>query len=151
MLLEIAVEPAAAAAAPDARDVVARAVRAANAAAGPVEGSLGVLIADDAALRALNRTWRGKDRPTNVLSFPSAEMPSLVPKHLGDIAISYETALREAQAQGRPLAHHLSHLAVHGFLHLLGYDHRFDAAAEEMEEVERKVLARLGMPDPYGI
>jgi len=149
LLLEIVVEPAVAAAAPEARDVVARAIRAADATVGPVAGSLGVLITDDEAIRVLNRTWRGIDRPTNVLSFPAAETPSLAAKHLGDVAISYETTLREAQAQTRSSAHHLAHLAVHGFLHLLGYDHQSNAAAEEMEELERKVLARLGIPDPY--
>ena len=150
MRLEIVVEPAVADAAPEARDIVARAIRAADATVGPVEGSLGVLIADDAAIRVLNRTWRGIDRPTNVLSFPAAATPSVTAKHLGDVAISYETALREAQAEARPFAHHLAHLAVHGLLHLLGYDHQLDAAAEEMEELERKILARLGIPDPYG-
>jgi len=99
----------------------------------------------------LNRRWRGVDKPTNVLSFPAAAAPSTAPRYLGDIAISYETTIREAQAQARPFAHHLAHLAVHGFLHLLGYDHQSDAAAEEMEDLERKILARLGMPDPYGM
>jgi probable rRNA maturation factor len=74
----------------------------------------------------------------------------MAPKHLGDIAISYETAIREAEAEARPFPHHLAHLAVHGFLHLLGYDHQSDAAAEEMEALERKILARLEVPDPYG-
>jgi probable rRNA maturation factor len=78
-------------------------------------------------------------------------VPSIAPRQFGDIAISYETAIREAQAEARPFAHHLAHLAVHGFLHLLGYDHQSDAAAEEMEDLERKILARLGIPDPYGM
>jgi probable rRNA maturation factor len=151
ILLEIAVAPAAATAAPETRDVVARAIRAADEAAGPVHGVVGVLIEDDAAIRELNRRWRGVDKPTNVLSFPTAGAPSIAPRHLGDIAISYETAIREAQAQARPFAHHLAHLAVHGFLHLLGYDHQSDAAAEEMEDLERKILARLGIADPYGM
>ena len=149
MRLEIEVAPAAAAAAPEALDVVARAIRAADAAAGPVEGVIGVLIKDDAAIRELNRQWRGIDEPTNVLSFPAAATPSIAPRHFGDIAISYETVAREAEAEARPFAHHLAHLAVHGFLHLLGYDHQSDAAAEEMEGLERKILARLDIPDPY--
>jgi probable rRNA maturation factor len=149
--LDIAVAPAAAAAAPETRDIVARAIRAADEAAGPVEGTIGVLVENDAAIRALNRQWRGTDKPTNVLSFPAAASPSIAPRHLGDIAISYETAIREANAEARPFAHHLAHLAVHGFLHLLGYDHESDAAAEEMEGLERKILARLGIPDPYGM
>jgi probable rRNA maturation factor len=149
--LDIAVAPAAAAAAPETHDVVARAIRAANETAGPLEGTLSVLVADDAAIQSLNRQWRGADKPTNVLSFPAAKAPSIVPRHLGDIAISYETAIREAQAEARPFAHHLAHLVVHGFLHLLGYDHESDAAAEAMESLERKILARLGIPDPYGM
>lgn len=151
ILLEITVAAAAATAAPETRDVVARAIRAADEATGPVHGVIGVLIEDDAAIRELNRRWRGVDKPTNVLAFPTAAAPSIAPRHLGDIAISYETAIREAQAQARPFAHHLAHLTVHGFLHLLGYDHQSDAAAEEMEDLERKILARLGIPDPYGM
>jgi probable rRNA maturation factor len=150
MLLGIEVAPAAAAAAPETREIVARAIRAAKEAAGPVEGAISVIVEDDAAIRDLNRQWRGIDKPTNVLSFPAAATPSIAPKHLGDIAISYETAMREAQAEARPFAHHLAHLAAHGFLHLLGYDHQSDAAAEAMEDLERKILARLGIPDPYG-
>jgi probable rRNA maturation factor len=151
ILLEIAVAPAAATAVPETRDVVARAIRAADEAAGPGHGVVGVLVEDDAAIRELNRRWRGVDKPTNVLSFPAAAAPSIAPRHIGDIAISYETTIREAEAQARPFAHHLTHLAVHGFLHLLGYDHQADAAAEEMEDLERKILARLGIPDPYGM
>jgi probable rRNA maturation factor len=150
VLLDIAVAPAAAAATPDARGIVARAIRAADGTAGPMAGAVSVLIEDDAAIRELNRRWRGIDKPTNVLSFPAAATASIAPKHLGDIAISYETTIREADAEARPFAHHLAHLAVHGFLHLLGYDHQSDAAAEEMEALERKILARLEIPDPYG-
>ena len=150
MLLGIEVAPAAAAAAPETREIVARAIHAAKEATGRVEGAISVIVEDDAAIRDLNRRWRGIDKPTNVLSFPAAATPSIAPKHLGDIAISYETAMWEAQAEARPFAHHLAHLAVHGFLHLLEYDHQSDAAAEAMEDLERKILARLGIPDPYG-
>ena len=148
--LDIAIAPAAASVALQTRDIVARAIRAANETTGPLKGTVSVLIEDDAGIRALNRRWRGADKPTNVLSFPAAAAPSIVPRHLGDIAISYETAMREAEAEGRPFDHHVAHLAVHGFLHLLGYDHQSDAAAEAMEALERKILARLGIPDPYG-
>jgi probable rRNA maturation factor len=149
--LEIAMAPAAAAAPPETRDVIARAIRAAEAAAGNLDGTLGVLVEDDAGIRELNRQWRGIDEPTNVLSFPAAAIPCLAPRHLGDIAISYESVIREAETEARPFAHHLAHLAVHGFLHLLGYDHQSDIAAEKMEGLERKILARLGIPDPYGM
>lgn len=112
--------------------------------------TLAVLLTDDAAMRRLNAQWRGIDKPTNVLSFPPAPDASRQPvKSLGDIAIAGETAAREAEEEGKPIADHVSHLAVHGFLHLLGYDHDTDAAAETMEQFERVILARLGVPDPY--
>ncbi|GIK79950.1 MAG: rRNA maturation RNase YbeY [Pseudorhodoplanes sp.] len=113
-------------------------------------GSVVVALTDDRAIRALNRAWRGKDKATNVLSFPvpaAANPPGL--RHLGDIAIAYETTTREAAAEDKIFAHHVAHLAVHGFLHLLGYDHETDAQAEDMERLERAVLARLEIPDPY--
>lgn len=109
-------------------------------------GDLTVLLADDGAVRDLNARFRAKDVPTNVLSFPAA--PSAAP-HLGDIALAYGVCAREAGAQGKPLAHHLQHLVVHGVLHLLGSDHHDDAEAEGMEAAERAILARLGVPDPY--
>lgn len=122
-------------------------VRRAVAAAAPpetAERELSVMLTDDAAIRALNAQWRHKDEPTNVLSFPSPGGGIL-----GDIVIAYETTAREAEAEHKPLADHLSHLAVHGFLHLLGYDHESDADADVMEQLEREILARLGVPDPY--
>ena len=90
------------------------------------------MLTDDAAIRALNRDWRGNDTPTNVLSFPAPTRQSAtgVRHMLGDIVIAYETIAREAAAEGKPFAHHLAHLAVHGFLHLLGYDHETDRDAE---------------------
>jgi len=112
--------------------------------------ALAVMLTDDAAIRALNNQWRGLDKPTNVLSFPApAALWGDSPVHLGDIAIAYETVAREADSEGKPLAHHLSHLAVHGFLHLLGYDHESEPEAEAMERQERAILARLRIPDPY--
>jgi probable rRNA maturation factor len=107
-------------------------------------------LADDAALRALNSRWRGVDKPTNVLSFPSA--PPGDPCDiltLGDIALAYETLAREAEDLGVPLADHYRHLLAHGFLHLIGYDHETDAEAERMEALETRILARLGAADPY--
>jgi probable rRNA maturation factor len=113
--------------------------------------TLAVLLTDDAAIHRLNARWRGIDKPTNVLSFPpAANQQAGAVKSLGDIAIAYETAAREAHEEnGKPFADHLAHLAVHGFLHLLGYDHDTDTAAEQMEQLERVILARLGVPDPY--
>jgi probable rRNA maturation factor len=109
-----------------------------------------VLLCDDAVIAALNARWRGRDEPTNVLSFPAppAADPA-APAHLGDIAIACETVTREAQEQDQPVAEHLAHLAVHGFLHLLGYDHRTDGEADRMERLERDILATLGIHDPY--
>jgi len=132
---------------PGARAVVRRSVLEA-AAAVSAEGELAVVLADDSAIRKLNRDWRGKDAATNVLSFPlpAAGAAGL----LGDIVIAYETTAREAQAEGRPLRNHLAHLAVHGFLHLVGYDHETDREADAMESLETVILSRLGVPNPYG-
>lgn len=105
-----------------------------------------VLLTDDAALRELNARFRNQDKPTNVLSFPAPPNPE---KHLGDIALAFETCAREAAEQGKTLAAHLQHLVAHGVLHLLGYDHVTDAEAHEMEGLERVVLASLGVADPY--
>ena len=106
------------------------------------------MLTDDAAIRRLNAAWRGLDEPTNVLSFPARRHPR-GGRVLGDIVIAYETTAREALAESKPFRHHLSHLAVHGFLHLLGYDHATDDEAEAMERLERAILARLDVPDPY--
>lgn len=122
-----------------------RVVRAA-AAEENVGGALSVLFADDDAVRALNKTFRGKDSPTNVLSFPAPEGFGA----LGDIALALETVTREAETQGKPLKAHATHLLAHGFLHLVGYEHGEELEAERMEARERKILATLGLPDPYG-
>jgi len=114
----------------------------------PIEVSL--LLSDDAGVRELNRTWRGLDKSTNVLSFPGAGAPSPDgAEHLGDIALAFETVAREAEAEGKTLADHVAHLIVHGALHLLGHDHETDAEAEAMEAIEVEALARLGVADPY--
>jgi len=114
----------------------------------PGDGEVSVLLTDDAAVRALNREWRGIDKPTNVLSFPAPKQPG-GPAVLGDIAIAYETVAREAAEEGKPFLHHLAHLAVHGYLHLMGYDHQTDSESEAMEALERDILRDLRIPDPY--
>lgn len=119
---------------------------AAKAALGTVEGDIVVLLTDDESVRELNARFRDKDRPTNVLSFPAPENAA---PHLGDIVLAYGVCATEAQTQGKTLADHLSHLVVHGVLHLLGHDHEDDAEAEEMEAEEREILAQIGVADPY--
>lgn len=113
----------------------------------PDETEISLLLSDDAFIRTLNRQWRGQDKPTNVLSFPAAE--GFDCPVLGDIAIAYETTAREAAEEGKDFAAHFSHLVVHGLLHLLGHDHEEDAEAEGMEDLERAILAELGIEDPY--
>lgn len=112
---------------------------------------LSIVFSDDAAIRELNSGWRGKDKPTNVLSFPAFPVSGggALPPMLGDIVLAAETVSREAELEEKPIGHHLSHLIIHGLLHLLGYDHETDAEAENMEAVERAALARLAIPDPY--
>lgn len=119
--------------------------RAARAALGRRRPSLAVALADDRRVQALNARDRAKDKPTNVLSYPSGERT-----FLGDIVLARQTVWREARAQGKRPADHLTHLVVHGTLHLLGHDHETsDADAERMEALERRILARLGIEDPY--
>ena len=114
---------------------------------------LAISLADDATQQQLNRDWRGVDRATNVLAFPGwdpgAPIPPGAPILLGDVVLAFETVAREADEQGKPLADHLSHLIVHGVLHLLGYDHATEAEAATMESLETSILATLGVPDPY--
>jgi probable rRNA maturation factor len=111
-------------------------------------GELSIVLTDDSAVRALNRQWRGLDKSTNVLSFPGRGIDD-GPHLFGDIVIAYETLKRECDDEGRNFLHHLAHLTVHGFLHLIGYDHQIDTQAEEMEGIESKIMRRLQMPDPY--
>jgi probable rRNA maturation factor len=106
-------------------------------------------VDNDDRIRSLNRLWRRIDKPTNVLSFPAPDSPAGPTSYVGDIAISYETAAREAAAEGKSFSDHVAHLSVHGFLHLMGYDHESDADAAEMEGLEREILAHIGIPDPY--
>jgi probable rRNA maturation factor len=150
--IDLAVESDRWSAVGDANGLAQRAAEAAFAVA-TVAGAdveINVLLADDATLRDLNRSWRGRDKPTNVLSFPASPQPGLPgPRPLGDIALAFETVAGEAQAEGKALADHAVHLIVHGVLHLLGYDHETEAEAETMEALEVKALARLGIADPY--
>jgi probable rRNA maturation factor len=122
--------------------------------AGVGDAELAVMLTDDAGIRTLNLNWRGIDKPTNVLSFPALppagpSRPGDAPRMLGDIAIAFETTRKEADDEQKPFDHHLGHLAVHGFLHLIGYDHENDADAGQMETLEQEILAQLGIPDPY--
>lgn len=107
-----------------------------------------LVFTDDAGIRELNRKWRGRDRPTNVLSFPQPPVPHAP---LGDIVLGFETVQREAALEDKPLEAHISHLIVHGFLHLLGYDHENPENAEHMERLEREGLSMIGIADPYAV
>lgn len=128
-----------------AEDAVRRAI---EAAAGfeSRPGEVAVLLADDATLRGMNATWRGIDKPTNVLSFPADAKAAPL---LGDIAIACETLAREAAQENKPFLDHLAHLAIHGYLHLIGFDHETDREALRMEHLETRILASLGIADPY--
>lgn len=152
LAIDIAVEAEGWEAVPALEALVRRAIATALAEAGrgqDVEVSL--LFCDDAAIRRLNAGWRGQDKPTNVLSFPAADGGPRPggPMPLGDIAVAWETTRREAEREGKTLEAHLTHLLVHGLLHLLGHDHETDRQAETMERLERRILERLGIADPY--
>ena len=141
---------------PEAEAVIHRAINAAAeiADADVGDAELAVMLTDDSGIQTLNSNWRGIDKPTNVLSFPALQptgtgAPDDAPRMLGDIAIAYQTTRKEADDEQKPFDHHLSHLAVHGFLHLIGYDHEKDDDAEAMESLEQQILAQLGIPDPY--
>jgi probable rRNA maturation factor len=139
---------------PELETMVHEAVAAAMAETGAVAAQapeLSVVFADDAHVSKLNAQWRGKDKPTNVLSFPAfpPKRGAALPPLLGDIVLAAETVSREAALERKPVRHHITHLVIHGFLHLLGYDHETGEEAEEMEAVERRALARLAIPDPY--
>ncbi len=129
-------------------ELLTRALAAAAAQQG-VSGSVSLLLGDDAAITQLNHQFRGKNGPTNVLSFPPAHLGDSLEGFLGDIALAAETIVEEANFQGKRFENHAAHLVVHGFLHLLGYDHENPADAEAMEAREREILASLGIEDPY--
>jgi probable rRNA maturation factor len=128
--------------------IVRRAVAEAAAMLSTTGAELAIVLTDDSAIRQLNRLWRGIDAATDVLSFPARQTFDQ-PPHIGDIVLAYETIAQEARAERKPFAHHVAHLVVHGFLHLLGYDHARDAEAKTMQSVERKILRRLAISDPY--
>jgi probable rRNA maturation factor len=136
---------------PRAAALVRTAIAAAANAVSTPQAELAILLTDDSAIRVLNRQWRKLDAPTNVLSFPAKAARAIhdLPQHLGDIVIAYETTAREAAAERQPFGHHLVHLAVHGYLHLLGYDHATDREAKKMEQLEVTILAQLDVPNPY--
>jgi len=106
--------------------------------------AIALVLTDDGQMRAFNRDYRGRDKATNVLAFPSD-----APGELGDILLAYETIAREAAQQGKPVTAHLTHLLVHGALHLLGYDHAQPDAAKQMEALEISILSQLGLANPY--
>jgi probable rRNA maturation factor len=163
----------------EAEAVLRRAVTEAACAIATGPGELAIVLTDDSKIRTLNRQWRRKNAATNVLSFPAADQFSSLAENrrragkraparapaarvdrvsdsntdavpiLGDIVIAYETTEREARAERKPFAHHLAHLAVHGFLHLAGYDHATDRQAKTMEKLEAAILRRLDVPNPY--
>jgi probable rRNA maturation factor len=134
----------------DAQPLAAQTVRDAIAAAAATlatpSGEVSIVLTDDASIQKLNRDWRGIDKPTNVLSFPAAKSGGAA--FLGDIAIAYETLARECADENRVFLHHLAHLTVHGFLHLIGYDHQNDSDAGAMEGLESKIMLSMKMPDP---
>ena len=145
---------------PDAVAVVTTGVTAAlNAGKVKSQADVVVLLCDDTEMKALNKEYRQKNAPTNVLSFPAPQNPHInkamqikgVLEHLGDIALGLETCVREAKEQGKSLKNHVMHLSVHGALHLLGYDHIADDEAEAMESLERDILKTLGVDDPYAV
>ncbi len=127
-------------------DALSRKAFASAAAEAPAEGLVSLLLADDGELQQLNRDFRGKDKPTDVLSFPALEMDRPL---LGDIAVAYGTAARDAALQGKSMTDHLTHLLIHGYLHLLGHDHETQAEADAMEALEIRALATLGIANPY--
>ena len=130
-----------------AEQAVAQGLAASGATLAP-DCELCISFCDDAEIRGLNARWRDQDKPTNVLSFPTPGAPATKPL-LGDIVIAFETVAREATEQHKTLADHVSHMIIHGFLHLIGYDHETAAEAEAMELVERRAMEALGITDPY--
>lgn len=151
MEIDILTEDEAWLALPEREALARRAVRAAFEAldAPEPESELSIVFARDAAVAELNRIWRGKQGPTNVLSFPAAAGPGHGPSMLGDIVLAAGVIRSEALSQGKPLENHTAHLIIHGVLHLLGHDHGDGASAEAMEELEVQAMRRLGLPDPY--
>jgi probable rRNA maturation factor len=136
------------AAQPMAEQTVRAAIAAAATMLSTKNGELGIVLSDDSSVQALNRQWRGIDKPTNVLSFPSGVAPN-GPAMFGDIVLAYETLCKECDEEGMNFLHHLAHLTIHGFLHLIGYDHGCNAEADEMEGLESKIMSAMNLPDPW--
>jgi len=148
-MIDVTVQSAAWEKLPRAEAAVRRAIEATLRNEQKHDGEIGIVLTDDAHIQALNRDFRETDKPTNVLAFPAPKQPGESRPPIGDIVLAYETLAREAAAEKKPIEHHLVHLAVHGMLHLLGFDHMNDADAETMETHERAILVKLGIPDPY--
>lgn len=134
---------------PAVEQAVRGAVEATLAECGVREAEVSVALTNDTRIQELNRQWRGHDMPTNVLSFPAPRTQPDDEHFLGDVVLAFETIRREAELESKLLVSHVVHLAIHGTLHLLGFDHENDADAEIMERRERDVLAQFGIPDPY--
>jgi probable rRNA maturation factor len=148
LTIDVIVEADAWTAHQDAEDTVRKAI---EAAAGfeKKPGEVAVMLTDDATIQQLNAQWRGMDKPTNVLSFPASDAIAVQDGHLGDIAIACETVAREAETENKAFSDHLAHLAIHGYLHLLGFDHETDDEACRMESLETRILSSLAIADPY--
>jgi probable rRNA maturation factor len=115
------------------------------------EAIVSVCLSDNQNVQKLNQQWRNQNKPTNVLSFPSPESMNFDQTILGDIILAFETVEREALSEDKTFKDHFSHLIIHGFLHLLGYDHETDDDAAEMEQLEREILTSAGIKDPYDL
>lgn len=148
MSVEIVIDDLAWEAAPELEALITRVVEAGlSKLAEPREGEAVILLTGDENVQALNARFRGKDKATNVLSFPAPEREG----YPGDVALAFGVCAREAEAAGKPLIHHAAHLALHGVLHLNGLDHEEEIAAREMERLETAVLAGFGIADPYAV
>jgi probable rRNA maturation factor len=148
LILEVSVECESWGDPADMEALAARAMDALHAELPEAAGEASLTLGDDAMIQTLNGQWRGFDKPTNVLSFPSTG-PQRNAGFLGDILIAHQTVMAEAERDGVSPGDHLTHLMIHGCLHLLGYDHETDTDAEAMEAIETRVLARIGISDPY--
>ncbi|ARQ02851.1 rRNA maturation RNase YbeY [Pseudorhodoplanes sinuspersici] len=146
--IDVVIEADAWAAYGDAEDIVRKAIEAA-AAFENKPGEVAVMLTDDATIQQLNAQWRGMEKPTNVLAFPASDVSAAQDHHLGDIAIACETVAREAEAENKAFSDHLAHLAIHGYLHLIGFDHETDDEACRMESLETRILSSLAIADPY--